>query len=124
MNGKMIGGIRYRMAKDGMGVLIGGLNYTMERALKAVQTGTGFRGEFGRSETITPKMRRLFFMAGIPLRKSGTIRHPKRPLIRPVFEHYSRAIFWFIELRVERFVRGEYEDRDVTARKAGFYDWV
>lgn len=122
--GKMIRGIRYRMSADKSGVLVGGLNYTMERALKAVQTGTGFRGEFGRSETITPKMRQLFFLAGIPLRKSGTIRHPERPLIRPVFERYSRAIFRFIELRVRNFVERRGENRDRTARQAGFYDWV
>lgn len=124
MNGKMIGGIRYRMAKGGMGVLIGGLNHSMERTLKAVQSGTGYQGAFGRAESITPKMRRLFFMAGIPLRKSGVIRHPERPLIRPVFEHYSRAIVRFVVLRVENFVRGERENRDVTARRAGFFDGV
>lgn len=124
--GRMVGGIRYKMEESGMGVIIGGLNPSMDRFLRAVQAGGVLAGG-GKalssvgSLNITPKMRRLFYAAGIPLKKGRrTLSFPARPLIRPVFEQHANHIYRYILIAVKNYVEGGKLNRDAMAAQAGF----
>lgn len=87
MGGRLINAIRYRRTKD-LSVEIGAVAKSPAMYLAAVQGGQ--RGEVGSfvyrgTQKITPKMRRMFWAAGIPLSDKQVIRQPKRPLVYPVF---------------------------------------
>lgn len=117
---RMSGSIRYE-EKNGVEVSIGALFKGAARYLSAVQDGLAVN-ESGRivPRIITPRMRRFFWLARIPLKKgkTQTMQH-KRPLIRPIFDQYKGAIHKYIQLRVQNLVVGPHERRDETLRKAG-----
>lgn len=123
---KMVGGIRYRMESGGNGVLIGGLNPSMDRYLRSVQVGGIMEGQSKYpsktgTQTITPAMRRLFFAAGIPLKKGRrSLSMPPRPLIRPVFEAHAQHVVNYLQLAVKNYAEGGTLTRDSMAQQAGF----
>lgn len=123
--GRMLGGIRYKEEQSKLGVIIGGFGPGSERYLRAVQTGGVLTGgenpTFVGSMPITPKMRRLFFAAGIPLKKGRTsLSFPARPLIRPVFELHINHIYRYMQLAVKNYVEDLGMKRDTIAAQAGF----
>ena len=120
---RMIGLIRYKVNEGGDCVSIGVLWPGLKEYLSAVQDGKSVRKGVGNGQIITPKMRRLFWLARIPLSKKRVLDRPKRPLIRPIFDQYKGAIHKYIRLRVETLVLGPYEPRAETYRKAGFHDF-
>ena len=120
---RMVGGIRYKKVQGGKGVIIGGITPSMERYLKAVQDGAVTdKGSGMGGQVVTRKMRRLFFMAGIPLTTLRTVR-PKRPLIEPIFEQYGDAMLAFMHERVWILLHGIRESRDETAKRVGMWGY-
>lgn len=117
------GAMRYKLSNDGKEVSIGILWPSLAHYFSAVQDGKAVRSDLGGGAVITPKMRRLFWLARIPLSKKRVLDRPKRPLIRPIFDQYKGAIHKFIQLRVQALVVGPYEPRSVTYQKAGFHDF-
>lgn len=114
---KLMPAMRYKKVHTRQGVIIGATRATSEAYLTAVQEGAELMHSSG-SQPVTPKMRRMFWMAGITL-KGTRISRPKRPLIDPVAEQYSEAMTQFIIERAKVLVFGPYEKRDVTAKRVG-----
>ena len=114
---KLMPAMRYKKVHTRQGVIIGATRATSEAYLTAVQEGAELMHSSG-SQPITPKMRRMFFMAGIKLR-GDRIRRPKRPLIEPVAEQYSDTMTRFLIERAKVLVFGPYERRDATAKRVG-----
>lgn len=107
MGGKLIGSIRYRVRKDVL--QIGAINPSSARSLQAVQTGARgssvHRPELTGDQPVTPKMRRLFWMAGIPLKKETTrLRQPERPLIYPAFRKLEPKFLPYIEEHIKKYL--------------------
>lgn len=120
---RMVGGIRYKKVQGGKGVIIGGVTPSMEKYLIAVQDGAVTdRGSGAGGQTVTPKMRRLFFAAGIPLTTRRT-RRPKRPLMEPLVEQYGDAMIAFMRERVRVLLLGIKESRDETAKRVGMWGY-
>lgn len=93
------GGKRKRRRAGILGNLLNAVGYTYkgDRGVigwlsnSAVRLGTWH--EKSVQETITPKMRRLFFAAGVPLKSSTTrIQLPKRPTYDPMSTELENAI--------------------------------
>ena len=120
---KLIGLMRYKLKDNGSGVSVGVLWPGLNNYFSAVQDGKAVRSGLGGGAVITPKMRRLFWLARVPLSKKRMLDRPKRPLIRPIFNQYKGAIHKFIRLRIEALVVGPYEPREATYKKAGFHDF-
>lgn len=117
---RMIGSLRYKVDGD-RAVDIGALFAGDATYLSAVQDGKAVN-KAGQivPRIITPRMRRFFWAAGVPLARHKTATATrKRQLVRPVFDKFRGAIYNFVRLRVEALVLGPYESRDATARKAG-----
>lgn len=120
---RMVGGIRYKLVQGGKGVIIGGVTPSMEKFLLAVQDGEVLDGgAHGGGQQVTPRMRRLFFAAGIPLTAART-RRPRRPLIEPIAEQYGSAMLEFMRERVRVLLVGPYETRDETAKRVGMWGY-
>lgn len=120
---RMLGGIRYRVSRDGTQVTIGGLNPSMRKYLRAVQDGAVLPGSRGYAgQRITPNMRLLFWLSGVPLSdRKRMLERPKRPLVDPLFRKYGQAMIDYIRARVDVMLIGPYETRDATARRVGLY---
>lgn len=119
---RMLGGIRYRVSRDGTQVTIGGLKPSMRKYLRAVQDGAVLPGSRGGGQRITPNMRLLFWLSGVPLSdRKRVLERPKRPLVDPLFRKYGQAMIDYIRARVDVTLIGPYERRDVTARRVGMY---
>lgn len=119
---RMVGGIRYKKVQGGKGVIIGGVTPSMEKYLIAVQDGAVTDMGSAGGQTVTPKMRRLFFAAGIPLTTRRT-RRPKRPLMEPLVEQYGNAMLAFMRERVRVLLLGINESRDETAKRVGMWGY-
>ena len=123
---KLVPPMRYVMEKSGYGVLIGGVHPGVDKYVRAVQLGGILRGNSnmptsGGPQTITPKMRRLFYAAGIFFKKGKTtINQPQRTLIRPVFEAHQNHIYRYVMLSVKNYVEKTGLRRDTIAAQAGF----
>ena len=96
--GRLVGAVRYRKSTDGMRVRVGFLRSINARATQlARQQAQGF------TTRVTPRMRRMAFAMGFPLRKgTSVLRTPPRPWIGPVFRHERRALPRRFEQRYEK----------------------
>jgi hypothetical protein len=116
MNGRLAYSIRYKKYTDAR-VEIGSVNDRPAKFLAAVQGGKrGSRGvfQFSGMQPITPSMRRAFWAAGVPLKKSTTsITQKERPLIAPIFRAVSPEIENIIVMKMS-----DYFDRhNITISK-------
>ena len=77
---KFRGGIRYQVDKDLNLLAVGFVNARIRLIRMAQEHAEGF------STAITPKMRKMFFAMGFPVKKGRKfVTSPQRPLVRPVF---------------------------------------
>lgn len=124
--GTLAGGLRTKALAAGEAVIVGALSPTMKAHLEAVQDGdtVDSAGQSGR-QRITPKMRRLFFAAGVPLGKSrkNFIRRHRRPLVQPVFDRFSPAFKRFFLARLDVLLNWDVpESADDTAKRTGVFE--
>lgn len=109
--------MRYKKVQGGKGVIMGATRRSTEAYVNAVQDGSLLLKQ-EMTQPVTPKVRRMFFLAGMPL-KGRVIRRVRRPLIKPVAEKYDDAMLAFMRERVRVLLLGPYEKRDVTAARVG-----
>lgn len=101
--GRLWNAIRYKMINP-MRVDIGGVNPSAAKWLEALQAGK--RGDpsslsFTGSQPITPKIRRAFWAAGVPLAKGKTmLNQPERLLVSPVYKAFEPKIKGIMEEKV------------------------
>jgi hypothetical protein len=81
--GKLYSAVRYKFSAEGY-VRIGWITSTAER-LGTIQ-------ERGATFTITPKMRRMYHAAGVPLGKKSSIVIPRRATIGPEYAENKSQI--------------------------------
>ncbi len=109
MGGHLQKAIRYRMV-NAMRVDIGAVSPSAAAYLAAVQAGRrGAKGafEFARVQPVTPKMRRAFWAAGIPLAKSTReLRQEPRPLVAPVYQQVSPRLEAYIVGKIREYLEG------------------
>ena len=88
MGGRLVNAMRYKMINP-LRVDIGAVTPSAARFLEAVQAGkrgTDNRMQYTGSQPITPRMRRAFWAAGVPLGKDkATLEQPERPLVEPIY---------------------------------------
>lgn len=87
---KLYGRIRsaLRYEQKGLTVRMGAITPSAAKFLKAVQggrRGSKYKFEYAQNQRITPKMRRMFFVMGIPLSGKQNMIQVKRPLIYPLY---------------------------------------
>lgn len=101
--------IRYKMV-NAMRVDIGAVSASAAVFLAAVQAGRrGTKGafEFARTQPVTPKMRRAFWAAGIPLAKSThELRQEPRPLVAPVYQQVSPRLEAYLVGKIREYLEG------------------
>lgn len=111
--------IRYKKISP-LAVAIGAQNSTTARYLEAIQAGKrGSRGVFeylGRQK-VTPAMRRMFFAAGIPLRKNAELQQKPRPFVREVFDTIQPELSDLITDRIKAALHG------LTGEKMDKINW-
>ena len=93
------GGSRRKQRKGVLGNLLNAVGYQFKTAQVAIgwlsrsAVRIGSWHELGVQQTITPKMRRLFFAAGVGLKASTThIKLPSRPTYQPMFNHLRNLL--------------------------------
>ena len=88
MGGRLVNAMRYKMMNENR-VDVGAVTPSAARFLEAVQAGrrgTDNRFQYLGSQAITPRMRRAFWAAGVPLGKDKTsLEQSERPLVEPVY---------------------------------------
>lgn len=95
--GRLKQAVRYKMYKDSHRVIIGWISKSAEEL--------GTIHETGKTVAITPKMRRLFFAAGIGLSKGkNTISIPRRPTIEPEYQENAPKIPGYIERKLWSYI--------------------
>lgn len=107
MGGRLVNAIRYKRTGP-LRVEMGAVTPRTAMYLAAVQGAQrGVPGAFryrGR-QPITPAMRRMFWAAGIPLRKGKTVlEQPKRPLVYPVFRAEEAHFLPYIERKIAEYL--------------------
>lgn len=109
MGGNLQKAIRYKMV-NAMRVDIGAVSASAAVFLAAVQAGRrGTKGafEFARTQPVTPKMRRAFWAAGIPLAKSThELRQEPRPLVAPVYQQVSPRLEAYLVGKIREYLEG------------------
>lgn len=84
--GRIRSALRYK--QKGLHVRVGAITPSAAMFLKAVQggrRGSKYKFEYAQNQRITPKMRRMFFVMGIPLSGKQNMIQVKRPLIYPLY---------------------------------------
>ncbi len=94
--GRLVRAIGYKHEKNLMKVRVGWLSRSAAEAASKVQSGQTIR--------VTPKMRRFFWAAGVPL-TSDYINIPARELMEPFFRNRRGDIHERIERRVGYYLR-------------------
>jgi hypothetical protein len=95
--GRLKQAVRYKMYKDSHRVIIGWISKSAEEL--------GTIHETGKMVAITPKMRRLFFAAGIGLSNGKSqIAIPRRPTIGPEYEENAPKIPGYIERKLWSYI--------------------
>lgn len=117
---RLKGAMRYHVGQDGRSVEMGSLNRNLEDYFEAVQAGEFLKGK-SNTQPVSPKMRRKFFAAGMPLKKGKTsIQLSERNLMIPLLNKYRYHMERYIVRRMNVHLSGDTESRTVTANKTGF----
>lgn len=117
---RLKGAMRYQIGQDGKSVQMGSLHRNLEDYFEAVQAGE-FLQKKSDTQAVSPKMRKKFFAAGMPLKKgTKSIAIHDRDLMMPVFNKYRHHMEQYILRRMQVYLSGETESRTVTANKTGF----
>ena len=75
--------------------------------MQAGRRGAKGAFEFARVQPVTPKMRRAFWAAGIPLAKSTReLRQEPRPLVAPVYQQVSPRLEAYIVGKIREYLEG------------------
>jgi len=113
---RLVNAIRYTMP-DQTRVDIGAVDRTPAMYIAAVQGAQrGRLGVFEHSgrQFITPRMRRMFWAAGIPLKKGKSmLNQPARPLLYPVYRQMEPEILPRIEARIKQYLAGFDDEKGV-----------
>ena len=103
MGGRLVNAMRYKMMNENR-VDVGAVTPSAARFLEAVQAGrrgTDNRFQYLGSQAITPRMRRAFWAAGVPLGKDKTtLEQPERPLVEPVYRQKMPEVEWLMLERI------------------------
>lgn len=98
--GRLYSATRYKYYGDSRRVVIGWLSQSAEKL--------GTLHEKGGKVRITPKMRRFYWAAGIPLSKGKAfIDIPARPTIGPEYQENARKVPGYIEDKVLGYIQKE-----------------
>lgn len=90
----------YRFYKDSRRVVIGWVSASAQRYGAMQEKGTRYQ--------ITPKMRRFYWAAGIPLSKGKTfIDVPARPTIGPEYQENAQKVPGYIEDKILGYIQKE-----------------
>ncbi len=108
------GGSKQKRRAGVLGKLLNAVGYQVKPALAAIgwlsnsAVRIGSWHEAGKMQTITPKMRRLFFAAGVGLKASTThINLPTRPTYAPMFNALRDKLpAWFESKFISYLVNG------------------
>jgi len=96
--GRLYSATRYQFYGDSRRVIIGWISKSAERL--------GTLQEKGGTIKITPKMRRFFWAAGIPLSKGRqTLRIPARPTIDPEYRENAPKVPGYIENKIWDYIK-------------------
>lgn len=88
----------YKYYRDSNRVIVGWVSKSAEEI--------GLKQERGHVTQITPRMRRFFWASGIPLSKGKTtLVIPRRPTIGPEYRENAPKIPWYIEQKIEEYIR-------------------
>lgn len=97
--GRMISAVTYKKSSDGWSVHIGWIRPKVASLARKLQAGF--------ITPVTPRMRRFYFAAGIPLSAGKTSFYtPPRPVMKPVFDAEKREIGVRIEKRIAAYLKG------------------
>ncbi|MFI3270572.1 MAG: hypothetical protein R3Y11_00480 [Pseudomonadota bacterium] len=122
-NEKTIGGqiaqvVRYNVDKSQMRVDIGTLTTYASKFFAAVQGGErGGKGSFpfAGTQPVTPKMRRAFWAAGVPLaRTTMSIKQPERPIVSNVYKNNQAWIREFLINKVYKIVSDKQKSKGIN----------
>jgi len=103
------GGVAYRYEPNKMQLQVGFLDSSAAyaRMLQGGLLGAKLRWPFMRRQPVTPKMRRMFWAAGVPISKSTTVLDAApKPLVRPLFERKRGEMLTRMELRIHAYIKG------------------
>jgi len=89
--------VRYKFYSDSIRAVVGWISASAERL--------GSLQERGSNTTITPKMRKMFAAAGIPLSRKVELRIPKRPTIQPEYRAKAPEIPVYVEGKIMEYLR-------------------
>lgn len=110
MGGHLWKAIRYRMVNK-MRVDVGAVSPSAAAHLAAVQAGKrGSKGvfEFTGTQPVTPKMRRAFWAAGVPLAKSTReLKQEPRPLVAPVYNAFSPRLESYLVGKIQAYLQNQ-----------------
>lgn len=106
--GKLVNAVGYQYKSQSFSVEVGWLSNS------AVRIGSW--QEKGVQEQVTPKMRRLFFSAGVGLMNS-IIKIPARPTFDPMFSYLEPKITPYLEEKIASYVNGFSPPASTNRRK-------
>jgi hypothetical protein len=99
MSGLILGNIAFGPRTNALQYSIGALTPKTAKALAEVQAG--------RKQRITPKMRRAFWAAGVPVaRGKSVIDQPPRPLLDPLFKQMRPYFEGILIDRIKGYIEG------------------
>jgi hypothetical protein len=94
--GRLYSATIYRYYGDSMRVIVGWVTRSAERV--------GLKQEHGHTTEITPRMRRFFWAAGIPLSKhKKTLAIPKRPTIDPEYQAKAPKVPGYMARKIDEY---------------------
>ena len=108
-SGRLTGAVRYKVDRATGTLRIGFLNGSSASyavGLQGAKRGKLHAFEHTGTQTVTEKMRRMFWAAGVPISKdTKTLKQKERPLIEPVFEQNREGIHKRMGLYVKAYVK-------------------
>jgi hypothetical protein len=95
--GRLGAAVRYKFYSDSIRAVVGWISPGAKRL--------GTLQEQGKNTTVTPRMRKMFAAAGIPLGRKAEIRIPRRPTIEPEYRAKAPEIPRYVETKILEYIR-------------------